>query len=374
MIYSEILHLRLDEKFLSVLKEFISHVQPLISWEEFGTVPFATSNPNMRVFLRDLYNIILRKRYAYLSYSPAQNYLLRRLTKRANEKSYLLFSFLCLNDQVDESQLVGLIGRASVNRYVDFGLFIRRDDRLLLPFTLVPYQSYFYISEALHVDANRHLYGIQPAHIGIHTHLQVEYLKRRLRNQRIESMLEMGCGIGIVSLEMSEKIQRVEGVELYDRNLLFAYANKSLRDDRRVLFHQSNLFSSVRGRYDLIVFAPWIPSEGSLELIKQFLREAPSFLTQQGHIMLLLSSQCTNGRDTVLDEIMGILQEESLRACQDMICSYTENSHGKKVLRSDYYLWIGKQSTDNNKSTGYLVRRNLSLKRIGFLGRRLVMG
>ncbi len=252
-------------------------------------------------------------------------------------------------------------------------MFITRDGKLVLPVTLVPYKNYFYVSEALHVEANRLLYGIQPAHVGFHTHLQIVYLNQPLRNRQIDSMLEMGCGIGIVSLEMSDTVRHVEGVELYDRNLEFAFANKALRNNTSVQFHQSNLFRNVAGKFDLLVFAPWIPSESSLGLIKQFLQEAPSFLTQNGHIMLLLSSKCLNGRDPVLEEVTKILRQESLQARQDIMCSYyMEEPDGNRALRSDYYLWIEKVIDQRNKSAREPICRNLSLKGIGFLCRRLL--
>jgi protein-L-isoaspartate O-methyltransferase len=371
-IYSEILHLRLDHTFLSILKEFISKVDHLISWEEFGRIPFSTSHSSPRIFLRDLYHACARKTYMYLSYSSTHSYLLQRLSKRACPKSRLLFSFLCLNQQIDKSELVGVIDPGDVTHYVEAGLFLRRDSKLMLPVTLVPYRNYYYLSEALHVGANRGLYNIQPAHIGVYTHLQVVYLKQRLKHRPIKSMLEMGCGIGVVSLEMSDTVPYIEGVELYDRNLEFARANQALRNNTSIRFHQSNLFYNVKSKYDLIVFAPWIPSEDSLELTKQFLQEAPSYLNENGRIMLLLSSQCVNGNDMVFDEVIKILRKQSLQASQDIICSYyLEEKTGKRALRADYYLWIERQAKSKG-STNVPIRRNISFKGIGFWGRRIL--
>ncbi len=69
-IYSEILHLRLDNEFLSLLKEFLSKVEHSISWQEFGRIPFTTSNPSLRVFLEGSLQCQGEQRYTYLSYSP----------------------------------------------------------------------------------------------------------------------------------------------------------------------------------------------------------------------------------------------------------------------------------------------------------------
>jgi hypothetical protein len=88
--------------------------------------------------------------------------------------------------------------------------------------------------------------------------------------------------------------------------------------------------------------------------------------------MLTLSSQCLNGNDMVLDEVMKILRKESLQASQDIICSYyLEEEPGKRALRADYYLWIERQAKSKG-STNVLIRRNISFKGIGFWGRRIL--
>ena len=51
-----------------------------------------------------------------------------------------------------------------------------------------------------------------------------KYLKEVLNNKKIESVLEVGCGIGIISEFISKKVSEVVGIDISEENIKFAKA------------------------------------------------------------------------------------------------------------------------------------------------------
>lgn len=116
-------------------------------------------------------------------------------------------------------------------------------------------------------------------------------------------VLDMGTGSGIQALTALESAAKVTAVDIDEE----AVANLRLMAQRQhmsnLVVKPSNLFSNVRGKFDLIVFnPPYLPSDPRVpdaaldggpngwETIAAFLKGAPTFLRKDAHILLLFSS------------------------------------------------------------------------------------
>ena len=131
------------------------------------------------------------------------------------------------------------------------------------------------------------------------SYLLSEVLKRKLQDKEI-SCLEIGAGSGI-QLEVLESIgiKKILGCDI-NRNAVAECKKKGFE----CLY--SDLFSNVKGKFDIIVFnPPYLPEEetedmgsklsttggkkGS-EIINRFLQQAEGHLKEGGEIILLTSS------------------------------------------------------------------------------------
>jgi len=141
--------------------------------------------------------------------------------------------------------------------------------------------------------------------------------------------LDMGCGCGLLSLIMAQSGADVVAADL---NPLAVEAAKANAEMIGVRLHakQSDLFSDVKGSFDLIVFnAPYLPEDesqksgkkgvhveelawnggqGGREVISRFARDAPTHLEKDGTILLEISSL------TGENEVQKIFEGLSLRA------------------------------------------------------------
>ncbi|HNX47492.1 MAG TPA: methyltransferase [Methanomassiliicoccales archaeon] len=117
-----------------------------------------------------------------------------------------------------------------------------------------------------------------------------------------EKALEMGCGSGIVSLHMAKAGTKVTAVDI-DERAIEALENSAMMNGLYIQAVQSDLFTDVEGRFDLIVFNPpylrgdvqgqedlcWAGGEDGVQLTSRFLKEAKEHLEPDGRVLLLVS-------------------------------------------------------------------------------------
>jgi len=130
--------------------------------------------------------------------------------------------------------------------------------------------------------------------------------------------LEIGCGSGFLSVLLAKKKADVTAVDInpeaVETTKLNAKASKT-----HVNAFQSDLFSSVEGRFDLIVFnPPYLPAEerdvtysggkSGRDTIEKFIVQAKKYLNPGGGVMIVISSL------TGEKEVIELFKEQGMKA------------------------------------------------------------
>ena len=155
------------------------------------------------------------------------------------------------------------------------------------------------------------------------------YLLQRHVEQLVSgSVLDMGTGSGIQAITAARKnnVSCVLAVDINPAALIVAEKraiNYGVSD--KIDFKLSDLFASVEGVFDWILFnTPYLPSEGDAdeaswtggetggEIIKLFLLEAQSYLTLDGSILMIYSSQSRLSADDFSGYRFELLEEIGL--------------------------------------------------------------
>lgn len=121
------------------------------------------------------------------------------------------------------------------------------------------------------------------------------------------SVLDLGTGSGIqaVSAALKNEVTQVLAVDINPAALIEAEKRAIIFDVAdKIDFLHSDLFESVEGVFDWILFnTPYLPSEGEVdeaswaggetggEIIRRFLKDARDYLTSDGSILMIYSSQ-----------------------------------------------------------------------------------
>lgn len=128
-----------------------------------------------------------------------------------------------------------------------------------------------------------------------------------------EELLEMGCGSGMISIHMARAGAKVTAVDANLAAIRCTLANVAM-DGVDIRAFRSDLFTEVRGKFDLIVFNPpylpvdeegaieasWSGGRGGTGVVKRFMEKAPLFLKPGGRILVLVSSLMSEATLSVL--------------------------------------------------------------------------
>jgi release factor glutamine methyltransferase len=123
-----------------------------------------------------------------------------------------------------------------------------------------------------------------------------------LKQKKIDNALDMGTGSGILALELAKYVKNVVAVDINKKVIM--ELNKITKNSRikNIKVVNSNIFSKVSGKFDLIVFnPPYIPTDkiefidldggkNGAEIIEKFLKDAGKYLKEKGKILFLTSS------------------------------------------------------------------------------------
>jgi len=130
-------------------------------------------------------------------------------------------------------------------------------------------------------------------------------------------VLDMGTGSGLhaIAAAKREDVESVLAADI-DQQAILSLSKQKL--SKKISCAQSNLFSSVKGKFDTIIFnPPYLPDdetdadlaldggEKGHEIIERFLKEAKSHLSKDGFILLLFSSR------TGKEEVDTIIKKEN---------------------------------------------------------------
>ena len=140
------------------------------------------------------------------------------------------------------------------------------------------------------------------------TEISVETLLKIIKNNKINNMLEIGCGTGIVSISVDlEKKIDVTAVDISKRAIENSIINKE-KLGSRIKIMKSDLFSNIKESFDLIYSnPPYIKSdeieklqvevrkheprlaldggEDGLHFYRKIIEKAPEYLNNRGYLV-----------------------------------------------------------------------------------------
>lgn len=255
--------------------------------------------------------------------------------EREDPRALALFRFACLCEPSSEALVGEVLGATLRDRALAAGVLYREGKAIRASITLAPYGDHVYVADARgHAGSGDH-----PVYLGETTAQELEYCRSRLPCGKRRRAFEIGTGTGLVVIELRDRYEHWDGGEYDPRAVAFSRLNAELLGATNVHFFQSDLFSGARGRYDLILFNPWQPSEDSADLIVRFLHEAPEYLEPEGHVVLLIESGEVGGRNAVLERIADALRATGMSATRCIRTAYNRGGN-PPVLGVTSVLWI----------------------------------
>jgi len=159
----------------------------------------------------------------------------------------------------------------------------------------LPYRFYLYGYEYLSVVVRLIVFD------GVYNPSDDSYLLlEAVKDKKKLKALDMGCGAGIIAINLAKQGCKVTAVDVNEKAIENTKVNAEINGVDIEVF-KSDLFSNVKGRFELITFnPPYLPTEGEdvawdggregIEVIRKFLKDAHKHLEENGEIYVVMSS------------------------------------------------------------------------------------
>tara|TARA_Y100000310_G_scaffold285374_1_gene308793 strand:- start:1469 stop:2002 length:534 start_codon:yes stop_codon:yes gene_type:complete len=127
-------------------------------------------------------------------------------------------------------------------------------------------------------------------------------LQEQVKKLAKGKVLDIGTGSGIQAVTASKNKAVTEVLAIDIQEEVIDHCLRTI-DNKKITFQESDLFSTVKGKFDTILFnPPYLPDDAKVadltldggkegyEIIEKFLKQAKKHLEKDGIILLLFSS------------------------------------------------------------------------------------
>lgn len=333
----------------------------------------------------------LFKKNVSLFNSTAFYFVYETILRISKPKLYILYRALFRNDELSMDSLRGFFKEEEIKVF--------REERFLSPsgrqykfnFRLVPINEFLIVSSPPKCAA-----PADYVHIGYDTITLWNFLRKEFGQKKIDSILEIGCGAGFLSLWMSKFTKSVTATDVNRKAIDLTELNARINNINNITTVKSDVYSNLNGRYDFIVSNPpfeFLPAEKKeslhaygghlgMEITLKILSGLDEHLKKHGMAYILANSYIKeSGHNTLKDEIENILggkrfavtmKELTHQVRPDQLLLYERH----KISHSISYIINVRRSEKFTLTTNLLgglscLKENLRVKILRFCGRNL---
>lgn len=112
-------------------------------------------------------------------------------------------------------------------------------------------------------------------------------LKNFLKEERQGSILDLGCGYGIIGITISLKTNLdVDMVDINKRAIDLTKENIKINNIEKANCYESNIYENIKNKYNYIITNP--PIRAGKETLKNFLLNGKDYLKENGELWFVM--------------------------------------------------------------------------------------
>lgn len=189
--------------------------------------------------------------------------------KKRHPQLYSLYKICFMNEPTEKEILLNFFSADEIGDFIKNGIVKCEGRNYWFNFRLVPYEELFIVAK---VDMKDPEY----AHINYDSVTFLEFLRKMRFAKNFKKALEIGCGAGLISIEIARNADKVDSVDISPYAVKAMDINAKLNDVSNITPFISNCYDNIKEKYDFIVSDP--PFELMPEEEKNVLHRCGGFL------------------------------------------------------------------------------------------------
>lgn len=189
--------------------------------------------------------------------------------KKRHPQLYSLYKICFMNEPTEKEILLNFFSADEIGDFIKNGIVKCEGRNYRFNFRLVPYEELFIVAK---VDMKDPEY----AHINYDSVTFLEFLRKMHFGRDLRRALEIGCGAGLISIEIARNADKVDSVDISPYAVKAMDINAKLNDVSNITPFISNCYDNIKEKYDFIVSDP--PFELMPEEEKNVLHRYGGFL------------------------------------------------------------------------------------------------
>tara|TARA_B100001029_G_C15027605_1_gene434705 strand:+ start:70 stop:1185 length:1116 start_codon:yes stop_codon:yes gene_type:complete len=219
-----------------------------------------------------------------------------------NRKQRIFLDIFFYNIPVSKELLIKFLSKDLFYKSLKNNILIRIKNKYIFKISFVPYEKLIFLRDSYKIYRSRFdpIKSGDSVWMGGDSIMFLRFLKNFLRDKYFKRTIEIGSGTGVVINSISKKSKFCEAIDYNKKAVQYTLLNSKLNNIKNIKTYYSNLFSKVKGKFDLIIANPWFVDlkKGGLEEAPFIINKLDKYLQREGYFLMILNSYVKRDVDT----------------------------------------------------------------------------
>ena len=279
----------------------LNNIVKILKKNKYSSVQYFPSSFSLLAVVKEhenLINLFKKNKHLIFYYSLFPKFYRFFLTKK--QKIYLDIFFY--NLPTNKKILINILSKQLFEKGIKNKLILKFKDKFVLKISFVPYENFIFLRDSYKTYQSRFdpKKSGESVWMGADSIMFLRFLKKFLKGRFFNKIIEIGSGTGVIINSISKKSKFCEAIDYNKKAVQYTWLNSKFNNIKNVKTYYSNLFSKVKGKFDLIIANPWFVDlkKGGLEEAPYIVNKLDKHLNKEGYLLMILNSYVKEDVDT----------------------------------------------------------------------------
>lgn len=218
------------------------------------------------------------------------------------------------NNPFSYSKIEKIIEKPLLEKLIKLNIVSRKREKYKFNYSFIPFKEKIFVRDSY----NNYSKWFDPVKLkdkvwmGADSIIFLKFLEKYLNKKKLNKVLELGSGSGIVINSIANNFKNCEAVDINKRAIQLTQINSYINKIKNVKCYKSNFFKKIKGNFDIIISNPWFVNlkKGGLEQVPKIVKHLDKKLKKNGKCLMILNSYFKDEKDTALIYFKNFLKEK----------------------------------------------------------------